>query len=146
MKYIIILLFALLLTNCTPIKSSDFPDKSELRRFKVVSQNEKPADASLFFAIGSYHSSDKTINTINFYCKNKNGEYCAFKVLPKNVRISLDSTVTTPYVRIFTEYDGYSSFNTLQSRLTDDYQTWATYVTIVCAPKDFPESIDLTQL
>lgn len=155
-KYIVLIILIISLFSCrTDVTKSEFSDKAELRRFKVETTINKTSSGYLFFFIGGYDSQESTDTKIKFYAKNKLDEYCLFECKLQNVKIKLDSTVTSAYVK-FKYNSNFSngrfyrngSDSVTYECLANDliYQWYPIKAIIVCNPKDFPENINLNQL
>jgi hypothetical protein len=154
MKIILYIVIIFATISCAEKKNPiclEFQGKCELRKFKCESEKNKTSSGYWVIAGGSYSSQETTKKWITFYCKNNNGEYCKFDVMPNKIRISINDTISRPYVIFHTKYDFYNDiyfclYTEGWSRGPTSHTFDGQYVTIFCNNEDFPESLNIDQL
>jgi len=149
-KYLFLLVFIviMILFSCNSNQmvnesqlSSYLKGNHELRRFKTIEKQESNLSGEFFLIGGTINGKTTTETLISFSWKLNSGEYCITELPLSKIRIHIDSTIITPYVKF--KWAG-ADLN------IDDIQfildKYVKYMIVYCKEEDFPYSINLKSL
>lgn len=150
-KYLLLTLACVVfLTACNGSKEPYQSPASEelsgthiLRRFaaREVTTTSSHSSGGFFLVFGGYSSNSTTTQQIKvkFAWLNNEGEYVLSELPINKIRVKVDSTINTPYVKFkWTErsfmYD------------IEDPMSPVIYMVVTCKEEDFPINIDINSL
>lgn len=147
MRQLLIGILAIIMMSCGGGESQEkqsgngeiFKGNHELRRFKVKTEKGERWHRSYFLIAGSASGETYQNTNISFSWKMNTGEYAISEIDLARVRIKIDSTVKTPYVKFHWDRgDG--------KNLEYEMKYNINYMVIVCREEDYPIEINLSEL
>lgn len=131
---ILIAIFAISCGNQPQAYKENVTEPIYLRQLVKSNVTVSGTSGSFFLIAGSFSSSSETYPVVHAM-GNINGEYRLLEMNFRDVAIRLDSTVKTPYILIYTNYN----INDYESLLRHPYKV-NRYV-IVCTEEYLPEKL-----
>ena len=111
----------------------------ELRKFKVVNKTKSKISGQYFLLAGSINGETTQETKILFSFKLPNGDYGMGELRMDEIRVHIDSTITTPYVKFRWVYGEYgASMRQIMNHVV--------YMVVYCKEEDFPYDVKLNQL
>ena len=118
-----------------------FEGSHKLRRFSTRENNvsESHSSGGFFLFMGGYSSSSNSYSeiTVKFALLDNEGNYVLSELSYDKIRVHIDSTVTTPYVKF--NWHTYPCYGF-------DLMCSINYMVVYCREEDFPSAIDINSL
>ena len=145
MKNIFVILIAILILSSCEVNRGLSPTgkilqgEHILRKFKVVHETGTRWSGSYFLIGGSASGGSYSSTKISFSWKMNTGEYAISEMPLNEIRVHLDSTITTPYIKFHWKPGNNENLQQILS--------WkVNYMVVYCREEDFPMDVRITDL
>ena len=145
LKRLLFIILILNLFSCNDLyknSTRDFLNGShELRKFNVVTKEGTRWSAGYFLIGGSASGGTFKKRKVSFSWKSKTGEFIISEIEINKIRVRINDSIEKPTVEFFSNYlpNGYESE-------MDRVINWVDYIILTCKEKDYPISINITDL